>query len=130
MIEIIIPGTPLPWRAPYVGTRGAYSPRTAVMNDLRIVLKREYSGSVFVNPINVDFEFYMPIPVSTSKKKRVLMLERVIMPSKIPDLDNLRKFGSDLLQGIAYENDSIIVSGYSIKVYGENPRTVVKIQEV
>lgn len=125
--EIEILGVPIPWKAPYVGTRGAYSPRTKMMQDTRAILKCMYKGSFFDEAINVDFEFNMPIPKSISKKKRKLMLEGKIRPITTPDRGNLEKLYADILQGICYKNDSIIVGGKVEKWYSEIPCTRIRI---
>lgn len=124
-IEIL--GVPIPWKAPYVGTRGAYSPRTKMMHDTREILRVQYKGPFYTEAINVDFEFNMPIPKSTSKKKRKLMLEGKIRPTGTPDRGNLEKLYADILQGICYNNDSIIVGGKVEKWYSEIPSTKIRI---
>jgi Holliday junction resolvase RusA-like endonuclease len=130
MTEIELPGIPLPWRAPYVGTRGSFSPRTAVMNDLRMWLRSTYTGPFFTEAINCSFYFYMPIPKATSKKKRAQMLKGEIRPITKPDRTNLCKLSEDVLQGVVYANDSQIVGGVVEKWFSENPKTLVKVENV
>jgi Holliday junction resolvase RusA-like endonuclease len=125
--EIEILGIPLPWKAPYVSSRGAYSPRTNMMEDTRFVLRNKYKGPFFTEAINVDFIFNMPIPKSTSKKKRLLMLCGNIRPIGTPDRGNLEKLYADILQGICYKNDSIVVGGAVEKWYSEIPSTKIRI---
>jgi len=128
MAEIIeILGVPIPWKAPYVGTRGAYSPRSQMMHDTRQILKLQYKGPIFEEAINVDFEFNMPIPKTTSKKRRKLMLEGKIRPIGTPDRGNLEKLYADIHQGVCYKNDSIIVGGRVEKWYNELPNTKIRI---
>lgn len=130
MISLEIPGAPLPWRAPYVGTRGTFSPRTALMNDLRCYLKTVYEGPFFTSAIKCNFYFYMPIPKSASKKKRDKMIAGEIRPTGVPDRTNLAKLAEDVLQGVVYEKDSIIVGGVVEKWFGENPRTLIQIESI
>ena len=47
---------------------------------------------------------YYGIPKSTSKRKKALMLEGVIRPSKKPDIDNVVKVIADSLNKIAYKD--------------------------
>lgn len=72
---------------------------------------------------------YFPIPKSTSKKKRQLMLEGQIRPTKKPDFDNIGKIVCDALNTVAYHDDVQIVDAQVRKFYSEEPRVVVTIQE-
>lgn len=72
---------------------------------------------------------YKPIPKSTSKKRMLQMLEGLIRPGKKPDWDNIGKIVCDALNGIAFQDDSQIVSGTTIKKYSEQPRVEVEIWE-
>lgn len=130
VVEIIIPGIPIPWMAPYVGSRGAYSPRAGIMRDLKILVKSIYNGPFFEVPVHCSFRFYMPIPKATSKKKRALMLSGHIRPAKTPDRCNLCKFYEDVLQDIVYPNDALIVGGFVEKYYGEEPKTLIQIEAI
>lgn len=66
----------------------------------------------------------MPIPKKLSKKNRMLVVG--IPHSKRPDLTNLIKFTEDALNGVLWEDDSIIYEIYAKKVYGETPKTVIE----
>lgn len=67
------------------------------------------------------------IPKSTSKKKQKLMEERIIRPEKKPDHDNIVKITSDALEGLAYKNDSQIVTCIFYKYYSIRPRLEIEI---
>ena len=73
---------------------------------------------------------YFAIPASTSKKRQQLMRDKVIRPTKKPDMDNIIKIIADALNGIAYYDDSQIVDTAVRKFYSDEPRVVVKISEV
>lgn len=73
---------------------------------------------------------YYAIPKSTSKKKRKLMLDKVIRPTKKPDMDNIIKIIADSLNNIAYHDDSQIVDAMVRKFYSENPRVEISIQNI
>jgi len=73
---------------------------------------------------------YYPIPKSTSKKKRALMLVAELRPTKRPDYDNIEKAFSDALETIAFDNDNQIVSSRFDKWYSENSRVEIKIEEL
>lgn len=60
-----------------------------------------------------------PIPKSVSKAKRILMEQGKILPTKKPDCDNIAKSILDALNGIAYRDDSQVVSLTVQKFYGD-----------
>ena len=47
-----------------------------------------------------------------------------------PDLDNLEKFVGDALESVYWKNDSQIVKCPSVKIYSENPRVEIVIEEI
>jgi len=89
--------------------------------EAREQLTKQASG-----PIAVNMRFFMPIPKSTSKKKR----EMLCYHSKKPDIDNLIKFACDCLNGMAWEDDSQISEIEASKIYSENPRTVIEVEDL
>jgi len=127
MITLTIPGPPIPWKAPYVGCRGAFSPRTKIMNDFRAILKSQYKENLISTAIRCDLVFFMPIPKSVSKKKRELMINGNLRPITTPDRGNLLKLFEDCLQDSVICNDSLIVEGNASKWYSEMPRTLITI---
>lgn len=135
MIEITIEGVPIPWKAPYVGSKGAYSPRYHEMKIIRSIVQEKWrqrkdSWVMLTGQISCDLIFYMPIPKSTSQKRRKLMLSGEIRPIGTPDRTNICKLYEDCLQGIVFENDSRIVDGRVAKYYGLVPCVVVTIKSV
>ena len=49
--------------------------------------------------------------------------------SKRPDIDNYAKLVLDALSGVFYKDDSQVTALVVTKVYDQNPRTVVIIEE-
>lgn len=127
MITITIPGVPLPWKAPFVGSKGCWSPRYEISKKIRPIIQEQYKGDILEEALIVEIFFHMPIPKATSKKRRLLMLEGKIRPTTTPDRTNMAKYFEDLLQGIVIKNDSQIVDGRISKWYDENPRSVINI---
>jgi Holliday junction resolvase RusA-like endonuclease len=127
MIELVIEGPPTVWKAPYVGTRGAFSPKHHVKNIYRDILRAAYKGHLITDPVRCDCYFYMPIPKSASKKMRQKMIDGEIRPTAGGDLTNLRKFIEDCLQEIVIDNDRQIVEGDTEKWFSDNPRSVLQI---
>lgn len=78
-------------------------------------------------PLSVLITAVFPVPKSESKKHQQEMLDGAILPIKKPDADNIAKVICDALNGIAYADDSHIVSLMVIKEYGENPGVHVSI---
>jgi len=78
------------------------------------------------DPIELVMRCYMPIPKTTSKKKRALMLEGEIKHTKRPDFDNMIKI-IDALNGIFWIDDSQIYSMQFRKSYSDIPRTELEI---
>ena len=73
---------------------------------------------------------YYEIPKSVSKKKRKLMLEHRIRPTKKPDWDNIGKIICDSLNKVAYHDDAAVVDAQVRKFYSEQPRVDVTIRVV
>ena len=129
-IRLEIPGIPVGKARPRFTKRGhAYTPDKT----------REYEGRVAAafydsrekafqkgTPIVVDVIARMPIPKSTSKKKRLELLARKKMLKK-PDIDNIVKAVLDGLNGLAFPDDSQVWKIYAYKIYAEEPSTTVLI---
>ena len=73
---------------------------------------------------------YYPIAKSTSKKKKDLMVEGKINPTKKPDCDNVFKIIADSLNQIAYKDDAQIVESAVCKRFAEIPRTEIEIYHI
>ncbi len=127
MIDVTIHGVPLPWKAPYVGTHGAFSVRTKPGEIIKDIIRQQYKGPIIESSVICQLTFYMPIPKTTSKKNRLKMISGIIRPHPGGDRTNLAKWYEDLCQGIIYKNDNQIVGGEPSKYYSETPRTEIKV---
>jgi Holliday junction resolvase RusA-like endonuclease len=58
------------------------------------------------------------------------MKNREIRPTKKPDADNILKAVLDALNGLAYNDDSQIVSARIEKLYSDNPRVEIVISNL
>lgn len=128
--SIVIEGPPLPWKAPYVGVRGAFSPRHNVMKIYRLSVKEQYNGPLIDSAVCCDLYLHMPIPKSASEKKVAKMLSGELRPIGTPDRTNCAKLLEDCLQGIVFKNDSQIVEGKICKHYAENPHALIKVWRI
>lgn len=80
--------------------------------------------------IIVWMNFYMPINKSDSNAQKNVKLWGLTECSEKPDFDNLAKFYSDCLTGIAWDDDKKIICCISHKVrYSEEPRTEIMIMK-
>lgn len=134
MIRLIIPGPPLGKQRPRVLKTGkTYTPKETVNYE---TLVKELYATVYKmekpkdGPLELQIQAYFAIPKSTSKVKRALMKSGKIRPTKKPDVDNIVKIVADALNGIAYKDDSQIVSCKLEKYYSEIPRVQVQIEEI
>lgn len=81
-------------------------------------------------PLEMNIIALFPIPKSTSKKIKFLMLGGEILPTKKPDSDNIIKAICDALNGIAYEDDKQICRVYFEKKYCQFPCIKVEIKDI
>lgn len=137
-IEFTVSGEPMGKQRPKFSRRGSYvhtyTPDKTVSyeNLVKLEYKRQCGNNSFPKgtEIKMHIEAYFSIPKSISKKKSVQMLDKYIRPTKKPDADNIIKIIADSLNGIAYYDDSQIVSCKCDKYYGSQPCVIVSIYDV
>lgn len=86
-------------------------------------------GIMLTGPVVLRVRAEYAIPVSATARKRVEMLSGKAMPIVHPDLDNVLKAVQDALNGVAYKDDSQIVSIDAEKVYAEQPSLKIEVTE-
>ena len=99
-------------------------------NLVRLSYKINTHGVKLGGEIKASIVAVFPVPKSDSKKKREQKLEGTIRPTTKPDCDNIAKIVLDALNHIAYDDDSQVVSLELQKKYGEDPKTIVTLQEL
>lgn len=146
-IRFTIPGPPFGKQRPKVSVRKftdkdgkekrlskAYTPKETVSyeNLVKVTYQDTAKGKRFGDDDMLDVRIiaYYEIPQSVSKKKRKLMLEHKIRPTKKPDFDNIAKVVCDSLNQIAFRDDRNIVDAQIRKFYSESPRVEVIIKKV
>lgn len=80
--------------------------------------------------VECEINAFYSIPKATSKKKHQLMLDRILRPTKKPDLDNLQKSLFDGLNKVAFQDDTQIVSIVCNKYYSDSPRVEITLRGV
>jgi Holliday junction resolvase RusA-like endonuclease len=135
VITISIPGPPIAKKRPRFARRGkfvtTYDPQETEEGKFIVQVLQQFKGPPLTGYLSLGCSFLMPIPKSTSNKKRKLMLEETIRPDKKPDLSNLVKFVEDCLNGVIWQDDAQIVSYQRMhKFYSEEPMTVIFIDRI
>jgi Holliday junction resolvase RusA-like endonuclease len=128
-IKIILPGIPLAkarHRSFLVGkTIRMYDSQRKQKQDVSVQMMAQAGVLPFgdAKHFEVEFEFFFPIPASLSNvKKHSLMYTYHTVK---PDIDNLQKFYMDAANGVLWKDDKNISKISCIKVYGENPKTII-----
>lgn len=79
--------------------------------------------------ISVNIKAYFSIPKNTSKVHKEAMLKNTISPVKKPDIDNIAKIVLDSLNKLAFKDDNQITKLCLEKIYSEEEKIVVLIEE-
>lgn len=79
-------------------------------------------------PIEMRVTIYRKLLKSFSKVKRQQAIDGILFPVSKPDADNLAKTFMDALNGIAYKDDSQIVTLIAKKRYAEESYVFIEIQ--
>lgn len=137
-VRFIVPGPPKgKARARTVRTRGgqafSYTPEGTVLyeNLIKTSFFQECREAFHDGePLEVHIYAFYGIPKSVSKKKRQEMISGILWPTKKPDIDNIAKCILDALNGVAFHDDTQVVSLHMEKHYAEQPRVEVEINGV
>jgi Holliday junction resolvase RusA-like endonuclease len=79
-------------------------------------------------PVAVYLYFRLPIPQSYTKKRTEACLKGSERPKR-PDIDNLAKSVLDGMNGVAFKDDSQIVSLHCTKTYAAEPGVDILVKE-
>lgn len=131
MITIVIYGPPVSWSAHQGYGRRSYNPKMEQRKKYQWQIRPQFNRDKPIGgPIRLKCTYYMKIPIHTSSIRKKQMLNGKIYHIVRPDIDNLNKFLNDSLKEVIFLDDSQIVEMESTKVYGENPKTVVQVEEI
>lgn len=92
---------------------------------------KESGGKYFEKgtPLRCEIYFYFEAPKSASHKKRIDLIANG-RPTKRPDIDNLYKGIADALNGVAYYDDSQIVSVSLCKLWSNTSKIEIELMEI
>lgn len=129
--EFTVPGEPKgKGRVRVTRTGHAYTPKNTEIyeNLVRHSFVNRYPDFVPIEgELTAVITAVYSVPKSVSNKRRQMMLDKVIRPTKKPDVDNITKSILDSLNGIAYKDDSQVTGLEVMKEYGEIPMVRVII---
>ena len=114
------------------GRINTYTPMTtsAWEQYIKLVAGPHAPRNLFEGPISLQCIFYMPIPKSWSKKKQHQASIHSIQPTVKPDVDNMLKLVKDALNGVIWKDDKQVVHVNARKLYSQDPRTEIFIEEI
>lgn len=131
MITFEIPGQPQGKARARTTKFGSYTPEKTVLYENYIKLcYQQVTNYISEKALKVYIKACFEPPKSVSKAKRVDMLTDKLRPTKKPDIDNIAKVVLDALNGIAYKDDTQVVSLEVVKFYKSTPSVIVEIREV
>jgi len=123
--EVILAGKPIPLRRPRFSRGRVYDSQHKLKEAVSFDISRQLPKGVitYLGPISMLFRFFMPIPKSLSKKKKLGLVGNYHY--KKPDIDNLVKFYCDSANGVMFNDDSQISNLKAFKYYSDDPRTEI-----
>lgn len=131
MILIEIEGDPENWVSHGGYGRRAFNRKGVKIEQLKWQVRAQYNQlAPICGPIRCEYIFHMPIPKSTSKIRKLQMLNGKIHHMVRPDVTNLLKLNEDVLKGIVFADDSQVVENIARKIYSERPRVIIKIEAI
>jgi len=110
MFCLEIPMDPVAKGRPRVSTRGGfartYTPTKTrdAESEIQMHLRKAWNAPPLTGPIEAAIHFFVPIPASFSKKKKLAMDGQPVL--KRPDLDNYAKLVLDAANGILFIDDA------------------------
>jgi Holliday junction resolvase RusA-like endonuclease len=133
MIKLTIPGEPIGKARARVTKWGTFTPEQTLSYEslLKAMYYEKHNGVFLEGNLRLICNAFFSIPASATKKKKELMEQNVIRPTKKPDWDNIGKIVTDALEKLAYKNDSQFVDATVMKWYTtEMPRVEIFIEEI
>lgn len=108
----------------------AYDPSKKDKEHLQWQIKPFAPERPLSGPVELTIAFFFPIPKSASKAVRTQMLNRVILPDKKPDADNLAYLVTNALKEIVYDDDRRVVAQHVYKFYGPQSKVIIRVRPI
>ena len=132
--EFEVPGKITGKGRPRVNTQTALAYTPTKTKEYEELVKQyfiiKYRG---INPLEgriaITIKAYFTIPKNTKKSQIEEMLKSNISPTKKPDIDNIAKIILDSLNKLAFKDDNQITKLNIEKIYSEEERVYVRIEE-
>lgn len=133
-LSFTVPGVPVPKGRPRMTRAGiAFTPKSTRSYESRLALaageamqSAGFSAPV-LGPLAVYVGVCLPVPSSWPQWRVQAALRRNVVPTGLPDVDNVLKT-IDALNGIVWKDDSQIVRALVEKVYDARPRLEVSVR--
>lgn len=122
MIKFFIDGKPQGKDRPRFGNGKVYTTSKTRSYEEKIQLAYKSMAKDFsfnTEPLRAEITAFFYPPTSVSKKNKELMIRGEVKYTKKPDIDNIAKVVLDSLNGIAYKDDSQVVSIAIKKEYSD-----------
>ena len=132
---IAIPGKPIAKKRPRFVRRGehviTYNPQETEEGKWLLMAKGQITetmtGAILMSCL---FSFNRPKShFGSGKNAGKLKSSAPVYHTQKPDIDNLQKFVKDCLNGVAYRDDSQIVEVHAVKVWGEQAKTEIRLNQ-
>lgn len=135
MFYLSIPGKPIPKKQLRCrcinGHPTLYNPSSKDQARIAKLFKEATKGATpYACPIKWEVKLYVPIPKSTSQKKRFQMMRGLIRPDVRPDDDNYTYLLSNACSGAFYDDDKRRVESHVYKYYEDErgPRVEILVE--
>ncbi len=134
LYEFEVPGKIIGKGRPRVNTLTAIAYTPAKTKEYEELVKQyfiiKYRGAEpLTQRISITIKAYISIPKTASKTQASEMLNNNISPTKKPDIDNIAKIILDALNKIAFCDDNQITKLNIEKIYSEEEKVYIKIEE-
>jgi Holliday junction resolvase RusA-like endonuclease len=129
-VTIILMGRPVP-----AAQRNQFNAIPKRQKDQIALIRLEASRQMqdremLQGPLSLTLMAEVPIPVSGTKKWKMGALAGLEWPLRRPDLKNLLWLVEDALTSVVYADDSLVCRHSTEKRYGQQPKIVVKVEEI
>lgn len=122
---IVIESKPIAQKRARLCGKRVFNPQYREKQAIKHIIKSKWGSGLLTGPVSLSVIFYLPIPESWSKKKK---LSSVNCPHiNTPDIDNFQVFLLNCMTEIVYKDDRQVYDICASKLYSNNPRTEVKV---